>query len=159
MIKKNFTIKKKNHDHMLCCSWDMVCDGCNCYFSFLAIFCSFTPLKAQKIKISKKWKKKKMPRDFIILHKCIPPPLTTQKIKISKNEKKKKTKKKKNKKNWRYHFTHVYQKLIRFTHVFQKLWLDDVQFLRSGARQMDGQTDGWKSHIQRWVPHLKKRIV
>ena len=58
----------KNHDHM-CCSWDMVCDGCNCYFSFLAIFCSFTPLTAQKIKISKKWKKK-MPTDFIILHKC-----------------------------------------------------------------------------------------
>ena len=23
----------KNHDHMLCCSWDMVCDRCN-YFSF-----------------------------------------------------------------------------------------------------------------------------
>ena len=24
----------KNHDHMLHCSWDMVHDGCNCYFSF-----------------------------------------------------------------------------------------------------------------------------
>ena len=34
----------KNHDHMLHCSWDMVCDGCNCYFSFWAIFCPFTPI-------------------------------------------------------------------------------------------------------------------
>ena len=30
----------KNHDHMLYCSWDMACDGCN--YSFLAIFCPFT---------------------------------------------------------------------------------------------------------------------
>ena len=41
---------------MLHCSWDMVRDGCN-YFSFWAIFCPFTPLTAQKIKILKKWKK------------------------------------------------------------------------------------------------------
>ena len=47
----------KNHDHMLYCSWDMACDRCNCYFSFWAIFCPFTPLTAQKIKILKKWKK------------------------------------------------------------------------------------------------------
>ena len=33
------------------------CDRCNCYFSFWAIFCPFTPLTAQKIKILKKWKK------------------------------------------------------------------------------------------------------
>ena len=42
---------------MLYCSWDMVRDRCNCYFSFWAIFCPFTPLTAQKIKILKKWKK------------------------------------------------------------------------------------------------------
>ena len=47
----------KNHDHMLYCSWDMACDGCNCYFSFWAFLCPFTPLTAQKIKISQKWKK------------------------------------------------------------------------------------------------------
>ena len=29
----------KNHDHVLYCSWDMVCDWSNCYFSFWAIFC------------------------------------------------------------------------------------------------------------------------
>ena len=47
----------KNHDHMLYCSWDMVHDRCNSYFSFWANFCPFTPLRVWKIKISKKWKK------------------------------------------------------------------------------------------------------
>ena len=55
----------KNHDHMLYCFWDMVCDTCNSYFSFWAIFLPFYPppplffpfLTAQKIKISK-YKKK-----------------------------------------------------------------------------------------------------
>ena len=48
----------KNHDHTLYYSWDMVRDRCNCYFSFWAIFCPFTYLRVQKIKISKKWKKR-----------------------------------------------------------------------------------------------------
>ena len=47
----------KNHDHMLYCSWDMAHNRCNCYFSFWTIFCPFTPLTTQKIKILKKWKK------------------------------------------------------------------------------------------------------
>ena len=51
----------KNHDHMLYCSWDMVCEGCNCYHSFWDNFCLFTPpslsLTARKMKISKQWKK------------------------------------------------------------------------------------------------------
>ena len=56
----------KNHDHMLYWSWDMVRDGCNCYFSFWAIFCYFTTLTGRKINI---WKKKeKTPEDIIILH-------------------------------------------------------------------------------------------
>ena len=41
-----------------------------------------------------------------------------------------------------------------FAHVYQKLCLDDVQFLRYGTQQIDGQTDR-KSDIKRWVPHLK----
>ena len=32
----------KNYDHMIT-SWDTVHDRCNCYFSFWAILCSFTP--------------------------------------------------------------------------------------------------------------------
>ena len=55
----------KNRDHMQYCSWDMVCAGCNCYHSFWANFCLFSPpppphplsLTARKIKISKQWKK------------------------------------------------------------------------------------------------------
>ena len=46
----------KNHDHMLYCSWYMLYERCNCYFSFWAIFYLFTPLTAQKMKISKQWK-------------------------------------------------------------------------------------------------------
>ena len=56
----------KNHDRMLYYFWDMVHDRCN-YFSFWAIFCPFTPITAQKIKIKKKEKK---PWRYIILHKC-----------------------------------------------------------------------------------------
>ena len=49
----------ENQDHMLCCSWYMACDRGNCYFSFWAIFCPFTPITAWKMKITKKkkWKK------------------------------------------------------------------------------------------------------
>ena len=51
----------KNHDHMLYCSWNMMRDGCNCYFSFWAIFCPSTPITARKMKTSKKWER---PLDF-----------------------------------------------------------------------------------------------
>ena len=47
----------------------MVCDRCNYYLSFWAIFCSFTPLKAWKIKILKKWKKYLEISSFYI---CVP---------------------------------------------------------------------------------------
>ena len=57
------------HDHMLYCSWDMVCNRCNCCFSFWAAFYPFTPLTAQEMKTSQKWRK--APGDIIILHMCI----------------------------------------------------------------------------------------
>ena len=72
----------------------MARDRCNCYISFWAIFCPFTPVTAQKSKFQK-------------------------------NEKS----------AGRYH---------HFTPMYQKLRLDDVQFLRNGARRMHGWTDGWK---------------
>ena len=56
----------------------MVCDRCNCYFSFWAIFCLFTALTAQKIKIlklkkkSKKQKPKKLPADIMIICYTVP---------------------------------------------------------------------------------------
>ena len=54
----------QNYDHMMYNSWDMVHDRCNCYFSFWAIFCTFT----QKIKIFEKMKKR--PGNIIILQMC-----------------------------------------------------------------------------------------
>ena len=41
----------KNHYHRLYCSLGMACNVFNCYFSFWTIFCPFTFLTAQKIKI------------------------------------------------------------------------------------------------------------
>ena len=79
----------KNHDHMLCCSWDMVCDGCN-YFSYWVIFCTYTALTAKKSKFKRKWKNV-----------------------------------------WRYHFTYVYQKLRT----------DHERFLRYGEQRMDGRME------------------
>ena len=59
----------KNRDHMLYCSWDMVRDRCNWYFSFWAVFCPFTSLTAWKMKFSKKWKKL-LKIYIIILNNC-----------------------------------------------------------------------------------------
>ena len=48
----------------------MVCDRCNCYFSFWAIFCPFIPLTDPKIKIKKTTTSKPPGEDIIILHMC-----------------------------------------------------------------------------------------
>ena len=134
----------KNYDQMMYGSWGMVCDRCNCYFSFGAIFCPFTFLTAQKIKILKKMKN--IPGDIIILHMCNKNydqmmdgfwdmvlggcnyfifwaifcafiPLTARKIKILKKWKKR-------------------LEISSFAYVYQNLWSDDVRFLRYGAWQM-----------------------
>ena len=129
----------------------MVCDRCNCNFSFRAIFCLFTPWQPKKWKFRKT---KKIPGDITILQKCIKNhdhmlycswdlacdkcncyfsfwtifcPLTPHKN--SKNENLKKNEKF----FWRYN---------HFTQVYQKSWLDYVWFLRYGAWRMDGQMDG-----------------
>ena len=57
----------KNHDHMLYCSWDMVCVRCNCYFSFLGYFLLLPP-DSQKNENLKKMKK--IPGAIIILYNC-----------------------------------------------------------------------------------------
>ena len=61
--------RTKNHDHMLYCSWDMACDGSNCYFSFWAIFCFLLFYPPNSLKIENFKKMKTIPRDSIILHK------------------------------------------------------------------------------------------
>ena len=45
-----------NDNHMMYGSWDMKRDRQN-FLSFWTVFCLFTPLTTQKIKILKKWKK------------------------------------------------------------------------------------------------------
>ena len=194
----------KTHDHMLYCSWDMSRDGCNCCFSFWAIFCPFTPETAQKIKIPKKWKKRPEISSFytivlkiMIIGYTVPEiwpvtdncyysfwaifcpftPLAAQKIKISKQWKPdleissfytsvpkimitgytvpeiryvthvifilgsflpfytiNSPKNQKNEKNsWRYH---------HFTHVYQKLWLGDARLLTDGRTEKVTQRGG-----------------
>ena len=46
-----------------------MCDICNSYFSFLAIFCRFTPLTTQKIKVFKKWGDRLQMSSF---YTCVP---------------------------------------------------------------------------------------
>ena len=49
-----------NHDHMLYCSWDIVCDGCSYFFFVLGYFLPFTPLllpNSPKNQNFKKWEK------------------------------------------------------------------------------------------------------
>ena len=43
-----YHICNKNYDQMMYSSWGMVRDRCNCYFSFWAIICLFTPLSNLK---------------------------------------------------------------------------------------------------------------
>ena len=45
-----------NDNHIIYGSWDIKCDR-QIFLSLWAIFCPFTPLTTQKIKILKKWKK------------------------------------------------------------------------------------------------------
>ena len=52
---------------MLYCFWDMARDRCNFYFSFLSIFCPFTPLQPKNWKFQKN---ENTPGDNIVLHKC-----------------------------------------------------------------------------------------
>ena len=47
----HFTQVYQNHIHMLYCSLDMTQDTSNFYFSFWAIFCSFTPNSSKKSKL------------------------------------------------------------------------------------------------------------
>ena len=58
----------KNHYHRLYCSLDMASNIFNCYFSFWTIFCPFTFLTAQKIKILKNEKNTWRYHDFIIVY-------------------------------------------------------------------------------------------
>ena len=61
--------RAKNHDHMLYCSLDLACDGCNCYFFWGgSYYLPFYPPNSPKNENFKQMKKN--PGDIIILHKC-----------------------------------------------------------------------------------------
>ena len=52
------------------------------------------------------------------------------------------------------------RRYYHFTHVYQKLWLDDVQFLRYGARQTDRWMDRQKKwHIEVAAPPKKTKLL
>ena len=56
-----------NYDQMMCNSWDVVCDRCNCYFSFWLFFTLLSP-KSPKNKNFEKIKK--IPGNIIISQMC-----------------------------------------------------------------------------------------
>ena len=136
----------------------MVRDGCNCCFSFWAIFCDFTSLAAQKVKILKHWKRHLetssfyiyVPKIMIICYTVLEIWHVTHVIVVfhfgqfftfyTPNKPKKQNLKKIKRNTLRYH---------NFTHAYQKLWLDDVRFVRYGGRQMDRQK---KWHIEVGAP-------
>ena len=161
---------------MLYCSWDMVGDGCNCCFSFWAIFCPFTPLTGQKWKFQKN---EKNPGDIIILHKCtknhdhmlhcswnmacdtcnfyfsfwiIFYPFTPQNLPFYPTAHKIKISKKVKKGlEISSFYTCVPTIMIRWCTVPETCCMRDGWI----DRWTDGQMDG-KSDIKRWVPYLKK---
>ena len=49
-------MRTKNDNHMMYGSWDIEHDGQKFFLSFWTIFCTFTPLTTQRVKILKKWK-------------------------------------------------------------------------------------------------------
>ena len=57
-----------NYSHMMYGSWDMKCNKQN-FLPFWTVFCPFTPLTTQKIKILKKWKKS---LEILSFHTCVP---------------------------------------------------------------------------------------
>ena len=57
-----------NDNHIMYGFWDIKCDRQN-FLSFWTIFCPFTPLTTQKIKILKKWKNH---LEILSLYTCVP---------------------------------------------------------------------------------------
>ena len=126
--------------------WDIVHDKCNCYFSFLAIFCSFTPLTARKKKIWKNGKKNHLeissfytsvPKSW--LHAIMFLRYGMWQVQLlffilgyfflfhPPNSPKNENFKKKEKSTWRYH---------HFKHIYQKSWSYTILFLRFGTWQI-----------------------
>ena len=72
----------KNYDHMLYCSWDVVRDRCNCYFSFLLYLPFYHLPPPPPLTPPKKWKFQKNSQQNS--------PKQPKKWKLQENEKRKK---------------------------------------------------------------------
>ena len=57
-----------NDSYMMYSSWDMKCNALN-FLSYWTMFCSFTPLTTQKIKLLKNWKKC---LEILSFYACVP---------------------------------------------------------------------------------------
>ena len=57
-----------NYNRMMYSSWDIKRDGQN-FLSFWTVFCLFTPLTTQKIKIVRKWNKS---LEILLFYTCLP---------------------------------------------------------------------------------------
>ena len=69
----HFTHVYHNDNQMMHVSWDIGCDSHSLFFlSFWTVFCPFTHLTTQKIKILKKWRKKKKTREILTFYTCVP---------------------------------------------------------------------------------------
>ena len=150
-----------------------------CNFGLFFPFYSFSPpwppltLKAQEIKIKKKWKKKcleissrytSVPRIMIRCYAVLEIWHVMDKIFIfhfglflpfyPSNSPKNQHLEKNEQKTWRYH---------QFTQVYQKLWSDDIQFLRYGLRWTDrwtdGQTDGQTVGHKKWHIEVDAHLI
>ena len=113
------------------------------FLSFWAIFCPFTPLTIQKIKILKKWKKLLEILSFTqVYHKWQPYDIWFLRYQLQQkcfshlwpcfalippNSPKNEFFTKLKRSTWRYH---------HFTQVYQKSWSQAILFLRYGAWQM-----------------------
>ena len=116
----------KNHNHMMYGSWDLECNRQNC-LPLWTVFCPFTPLWTQKIKILKNEKNTWRCYHFTnVYHKSQSCDIWTSRYRVQQTKfflsfwtifylfTSRTTGKIKILKNWRYHhFTQVYQKLYR----------------------------------------------
>ena len=142
----------KNHDDMLYCFWDMACDEYNCYFFILGYFLPFYPPKQpEKSKLKKERKNcleissfyTTVTKIMIICYTISEIWRVTEVIAIflfglfltfyPSNSPKNQNFKSKMKKNLEISSFYTYG---------PKIIIDDVQFLRYGARRTDGQTNG-----------------
>ena len=124
-----------NDSHMMCGSWDMKCNRQN-FLSFWVIFCPFTLLTSQKIKILKKWKKVWCYHFTHVYHKWQSHDVWVPEIwSVTDTTLCHYDWQPKKLKFWKIETNAL--RYYHFTHVYHKLQWNDVWFLRYWMRQTD----------------------